>query len=309
MGSSVFAQVLLPILAVVAAGYLLQRRLELDLQAVNRLSLYLLSPALIFSSLVQSRIEVTETLRIGAFMTLFVISIGAITWLVAIVLRLEAIDRAAMMLCVMFMNAGNYGLPAAQFAFGREGFDRAVLFFVVQAILAQTLAIYIAGAGHGDRRGGLLRLLRMPQIYAVLAALAVRWGGIRLDPAGDGILNDLFRGVDLVGDAAVPLLLIILGLQLAETGAIGETPRVALATVLRLGLSVPLALLLAHLLGLSQLSTELAVMLSSMPTAVNVTILAIEFDVRPRFVSSVVAVSTAASVLSLTLILALLGVG
>jgi predicted permease len=76
---SVFAQVLLPILVVVASGYLLQRRLELDLQSVNRLSLYLLSPALIFSSLVQSRIEVTETLRIGAFMTLFVIMIGAVT--------------------------------------------------------------------------------------------------------------------------------------------------------------------------------------------------------------------------------------
>ena len=64
---SVFAQVLLPILVVVASGYLLQRRLELDLHSVNRLSLYLLSPALIFSSLAQSRIEVTETLRIGAF--------------------------------------------------------------------------------------------------------------------------------------------------------------------------------------------------------------------------------------------------
>jgi len=305
---SVFAQVLLPIVVVVASGYLLQRRLKLDLQSVNRLSLYLLSPALIFSSLVQSRIEATETLRIGAFMTLFVVSIGAVTWLVALVLRMEAIDRAALMLCVMFMNAGNYGLPAAQFAFGREGFDRAVLFFVVQAILAQTLAIYIAGAGHGDRLGGLLRLLRMPQIYAVLAALAVRLGGVRLDPAGEGILNYLFRGVDLVGDAAVPLLLIILGLQLAETGWTGEAPKVALATVLRLGLSVPLALLLAHLLGLNELSTKLAVMLSSMPTAVNMIILAIEFDVRPRFVSSVVVVSTVASMLSMTLILVLLGV-
>ena len=309
MALSVFAQVLLPIVVVVASGYLLQRRLELDLQSVNRLSLYLLSPALIFSSLVQSRIEATETLRIGAFMTLFVVSIGAVTWLVALVLRIEAIDRAALMLCVMFMNAGNYGLPAAQFAFGREGFDRAVLFFVVQAILAQTLAIYIAGAGHGDRLGGLLRLLRMPQIYAVLAALAVRLGGVRLDPAGEGILNYLFRGVDLVGDAAVPLLLIILGLQLAETGWTGEAPKVALATVLRLGLSVPLALLLAHLVGLNELSTKLAVMLSSMPTAVNMIILAIEFDVRPRFVSSVVVVSTVASMLSMTLILVLLGVG
>ena len=76
---------------------------------------------------------------------------------------------------------------------------------------------------------------------------------------------------------------------------------------MRRGLSVPLALLLSHLLGLNELSTRLTVMLSSMPTAVNVTILAIEFDVRPRFVSSVVVSSTVASVLSLTLILALLG--
>jgi predicted permease len=212
------------------------------------------------------------------------------------------------MLCVMFMNAGNYGLPAARFAFGQEGFDRAVLFFVVQAILAQTLAIYIAGAGHGDRRGGLAQLLRMPQVYAVLAALAVRLGGLRLDPTGGGILNDVFRGVALVGDAAVPLLLIILGLQLAETGRITEGPRVALATILRLGLSVPLALGLSYLLNLDELSTKLAVMLSSMPTAVNVTILAIEFNIRPRFVSSVVVVSTAASVFTLTLILVLLGV-
>ncbi len=308
MALTVFAQVLLPILVVVASGYLLQRRLELDLHSVNRLSLYLLSPALIFSSLAQSRIEATETLRIAAFMTLFVVAIGLVTWLVALVLRLDRIDRAALMLCVMFMNAGNYGLPAARFAFGQEGFERAVLFFVVQAILAQTLAIYIAGAGHGDRRGGLVQLLKMPQIYAVLAVLAVRLGGLRLDPEGEGILNDVFRGVDLVGDAAVPLLLIVLGLQLAETGRIGEGPKVALATVLRLGLSVPLAIGLSYALNLDGLSTKLAITLSSMPTAVNVTILAIEFNVRPRFVSSVVVVSTAASVFSLTLILVLLGV-
>ena len=293
---------------VVASGYLLQCRLKLDLHSVNRLSLYLLSPALIFSSLVQSRIEVSETLRISAFMTLFVVSIGALTWLVALLLRLDSIDRAALMLCVMFMNAGNYGLPAARFAFGQEGFDRAVLFFVVQAILTQTLAIYIARAGHGDRRGGLVRLLRMPQIYAVLAALAIRVGRLQLDPTGGGILNDAFRGVALVGDAAVPLLLIILVLQLAETARISEGSKVALGTILRLGLSVPLAVGLSYLLNLDALSTKLAVMLSSMPTAVNVTILAIEFNVRPRFVSSVVVVSTAASLFTLTLILVLLGV-
>ena len=199
---SVFAQVLLPIIVVVASGYVLQRRLELDLHSVNRVSLYLLSPDLL--------------------------------------------------------------LPRA---------------------VAQD-APDLRGAG--------------------------RWhsgSGVRLDPMGDGILNDVFRGVDLVADAAVPLLLIILGLQLVETGRISEGPKVALGTALRLGLSVPLAVGLSYLLNLDELSTKLAIMLSSMPTAVNVTILAIEFNVRPRFVSSVVVVSMAASVFTLILILVLLGVG
>ena len=76
---------------------------------------------------------------------------------------------------------------------------------------------------------------------------------------------------------------------------------------MRLVLSVPVAAGLAVLLGLDGLSTDLAIMLASMPTAVNITIIAIEFDVRPKFVSSVVTISTAASVITLAVLLAFLG--
>jgi hypothetical protein len=145
----------------------------------------------------------SERVRIVAFMVLFVLAIGAITWLSSRALGLNAAATAAMLLCTMFMNAGNYGLPVARFAFNQEGFERAALFFVVQVILAQTLAIYIAGAGHGDLREGLTRLLRMPPLYAVLTALAVRLGWMRSALMGDGVLGDLFRGVALVGDASV----------------------------------------------------------------------------------------------------------
>lgn len=306
--AQVLAQVLAPILVIVGAGYALRRAVELDVHAVNRLSLYLLSPALIFVLLVRVRVEAAEAVRIGAFMVLFIVCIGALAWLSGRALRLEPSANAALLLCVMFMNAGNYGLPAARFAFGEEGFERAALFFVVQAILAQTLAVYVAaGAGRGPREG-LARLVRMPQVYAVLAALAIRAAGVQ--PVllnGDGLPADLFRGVALMGDATVPVLLVVLGLQLAESGKIEEGRRVALATGLRLAASAPIAFGLAYLLGLDELSTKLAVVLASMPTAVNMIILAIEFDVRPRFVSSVVTVSTAASVVTLALLLAWVG--
>ena len=304
---AVFAQVLVPVLVVVGSGYALRRGLELDVRSINRLSLYVLSPALIFTLLIRVRVEASEALRIVVFMTVFVLAIGAVAWASSRALRLEETATAAMMLCAMFMNSGNYGLPVARFAFGEEGFERAALFFVVQAILAQTLAVYIAAAGHGDRRGGLTRLLAMPQVYAVVAALAIRLGGLRLDPTGDRLVDELFRGVALMGDAAVPVLLLVLGLQLAEAEGVTEGRRVALATGLRLLVSIPLALALAGALGLDDLSTKLAVVLASMPTAVNVTIIAIEFDVRPKFVSSVVTVSTVASIATLTVLLVFTG--
>jgi predicted permease len=208
-------------------------------------------------------------------------------------------------LCTMFMNAGNYGLPVARFAFGEEGLERAALFFVVQAVLAQTLAVYISGAGQGDLREGFRRLLRMAQLYAILAALAVRFGGAAPTLLVDSVLGNLFSDVSLVGDAAVPILLVVLGLQLAKAEEIREGRLVAFATGLRLLASVPIALLLVGLLGLDDLSADLAVLLASRPTAVNMSILTIEFNVRPRFVGSVVTVSTAASVLTLTLLLIL----
>ena len=146
MAFSVFAQVLLPIMVVVASGYLLQRRLELDLQSVNRLSLYLLSPALIFSSLVQSRIEVTETLRIGAFMTLFVISIGAVTWLVALLLQLDTIDRAALMLSSM-PTAVNVTILAIEFNVRPRFVSSVVVVSTAASVFTLTLILVLLGVG------------------------------------------------------------------------------------------------------------------------------------------------------------------
>jgi predicted permease len=86
----VFAQVLVPILVVVGSAYVLQRGIGLDVGPINRLTIYLLNPALIFTLLVQVRVESSEMVRIVAFMVLLVLAIGAITWLSSRALGLDA---------------------------------------------------------------------------------------------------------------------------------------------------------------------------------------------------------------------------
>src|SRR3712207_9566523 len=78
----VFAQVMVPILVVVGSGYLLRLTVDMDLRPLSRVSLYLLSPALIFSSLVEAEIAEGQTLRIVAFSVLLV-GIMAVLALVA----------------------------------------------------------------------------------------------------------------------------------------------------------------------------------------------------------------------------------
>jgi predicted permease len=117
----------------------------------------------------------------------------------------------------------------------------------------------------------------------------------------------IMRPISLLSDAALPMMVLVLGMQL-ERAAIPERPSVvALAVVLSLVAAPVIALGLASLLGLSASGRQAGVVLASMPVAVITTILALEFDVAPAFVTSTVFVSTLLSPLTLTPLLAYLG--
>jgi malate permease and related proteins len=306
----VFAQVMVPILVVVGSGYLLRLTLDLDLRPLSRVSLYLLSPALIFSSLVEAEIAQGQTLRIIAFSVLLVGIMAALTLAASGMFGFSRETNTALMLSTMFTNTGNYGLPLALFAFGQQGFEQAILFFVMQGVMVQTLGIYLAGSRQGGWRDGVATLFKMPQLYAVVAALALRWAGPELVTASENLAGNLFKGVSLMGEAAIPVLLVLLGAELARAEvATGDAAGISVAVVIRLFAAVPISYGLAYALDLDPLSTNLAVVLGSMPTAVNVTVLAIEFDLRPKLVSSIVIVSTILSFFTLTILLGALGAG
>lgn len=302
----VFAEVLLPILVAVTLGYAFRRKVAFDLQSINRLCMYVLSPCLVFNTLLRANVSGGDTLRMVAFVVISTLAMGALSFVVGRALRLDRTDQSAFLLATMFMNSGNYGLPLARFAFGEAGFQYAVLFYLGQTILAQTLAVFIAASGRADARKALLQVLRLPLVYAAATALVLRAIVGTPDPATPFVLAGLERGMELVAGAALPVLLLMLGMQLGAAQPVADGGRVTLATALRLVVAAPIAYGIALLLGLGPVATSVGVIQASMPTAVNVTILATEFNVRPQFVSSVVVVSTVLSLLSLTVLLGLM---
>ena len=112
------------------------------------------------------------------------------------------------------------------------------------------------------------------------------------------------RPVSLLSDAAVPMMLLVLGMQLAQANRPTTLPVVTSATVARLLVAPMLAVVGADLVGLTGAARQAAILQASTPAAVITTILALEYGVAPRFVTSVVVTSTVLSPVTLALLIA-----
>lgn len=293
---------ILPIFLVASAGFFLAKRLHVDVTPLSRVTFNAFSPCLVFSLLVSSPVAAGEFGRIVAFTVLLVISVGLVARIAAVPFRLGGPQLAAFLIVVMFSNAGNYGLSVVLFAFGRDVLARAAVYFVTSALLMYTLGTFLASRGHHGGRAALRGLARVPAVWGLLAAALVIWTGIDLPTA-------VTRPVELLGAAAIPSMLLVLGMQF-ERGVRVERPGlVVLASGLALIGSPLIGFLLAWAMGLTGLAREAVLVESGMPSAVITTIIALEFDVDPRFVTSVVVVTTLASPFTVSVLIALLQSG
>jgi predicted permease len=295
----VLYNVLAPIFLIIGLAVLLDRRFALDPRVFSRAVIYLFSPCLVFGGIARSELKADELGQILAMAALSSLLIALVGWGETRLFRLDRKLASAFMLSVVLVNAGNYGLPLNDFAFGQAGMQRAIVFFVVSAMISNTLGVYLASRGAASVRRSLLNVLTVPLPYATVLGFLVNIKGIALPLPLD-------RAVTILGQAAVPGMLIVLGLQLSRTSVRGRVGPILLATVARLGVAPLMAIALATLLGLSGLTRQVSVIQASMPTAAMAGVLATEFGSDAEFTSAVILVSTLVSIVTLSILLSLL---
>jgi malate permease and related proteins len=290
---------IVPIFVVIGLGYAFARRTQPELRTLSRLTFYILSPCLVFISLVESNIAGDEVVQIAVFVVTLTLAMGALAFIAARVLRLSTRQTSAFLLAVMFVNAGNYGLGVARLAFGPEVQARAVLYFVTSSVMVYTLGVLIAKGFAGGWRGAVKQLLGLPHIYALSAALIIRalqWQ----------VPQPILEGLRFPAQAAIPLMLLLLGAQLVNA-EVGQYWRPALvAAGLSLIVAPLVALGLASLFGLATQTRQAVVLEASMPAAVITTLIAIEFQAEPKLVTGTVVLSTLLSPITLSIVIALL---
>ncbi len=297
---AVFTQNIVPIFIVAGFGYALQRWAGLNKQVLSRAVFYCLSPCLVFSSLVNSQLANEELVGLAGFTALSILCMGVLAWVVAKLLKLSQAETAAMLLMVMFVNGGNYGLTLNQLRYGDEGLARAVVYYTTSTVILYTVGVFLASSGRLTWRQSLARLWRMPPIYAAVLAVLVYSLQINLP-------SPLLRGIEVTGSGAIPVMLLVLGMQLADLQG-QATWRLALPTIsLRLLIAPGVALALALLLNLEGTGRSTSIIEASMPPAVFNIILATEFDLQPAAVTSIVAIATLLSPLTLSVAITYLG--
>jgi predicted permease len=295
----IFADNILPILLAASVGFALQKVLRISPRPISQMIFYVFSPCLVFVLLVSTSIQGNEILKMGGFALVSMAVIGVASWMLTRILRLSAPLAAGFILVCTFMNAGNYGLSVNLFAFGEEGLIWASIFFIASAMATNSAGVYIANVGRSSPLEALKGLARVPAVYAIPLALIVRampWD----------LPLPIWRPIELLGSAAVPTMLVMLGMQIASAGIPQAKGLILWAAGVRLIAAPLVAWAISGIFELQQMSLRAGVLESGMPSAVLTTIIAMEYDAEPNFVTSAVLATTLLSPLTVTPLIALL---
>lgn len=295
----VFLTVILPTFLVAALGAVLQRWKALGVGALGPVAMYLLSPALVLNGLLTTELPAAISIRVVVSAFLAMMLMLGLAALFSALVRQPRSLQSGFTLATGFPNAGNMGIPISFLAFGDDGLAVAIIIFVVQGSLSWPVGIYVAARGRAHGWDPLKASLKIPTLYAVPVALTIR--AIEWD-----MPLTFSQPVEMLAEATIPVMLIILGFQLSQGIDWARWRSLASSGFARLIASAGVAYLVTAMVGLDGVAQQTVIIVAAMPTAVFTTILATEFDAEPKFVTSAVVMSTLASIATLTVLITLL---
>lgn len=297
---SIFANNILPILIIAAIGYLTIRTLKFNPRPITQIAFYIFSPCLLFKLLTTNQLEGEDVARLVLITTISILLLASLAWITSQIMHQERSMQAAMILVVAFGNMGNFGLALVSFAFGAKALAYASICYITEAILINTLGILIVTMGKLDFKQGILRLLKIPSIYAVILALLINSYNLSFPLPID-------RTISILSDAAIPVMIVVLGLQLYTSNSKIKLPPIIIGSSMRLLGGALVGIILSYLLNLKGVALQASVVQIAMPTAVVTTILSGEFETQPSYVTKVVLGTTICCPVILTPLLYFLG--
>lgn len=281
--------IILPVFIIIALGYGYARlrgdAVRSDMLSVNRISMDVLCPLLIFTALAAKDFDLAHNGTLILAGALISIGSGLLAWPVA---RLFGYDVRSFVPPMMYNNCGNMGLPLAVLAFGASSLGSAVALFMACNLVYFSLGIKIIESGRVDGvRSSPWKFLANPMMIAMIVGTAFAMVHVPLP-------GPLFQAMKMLGDACIPLMLFALGVRMLDVNFRSWHIGLVGAIVCPVA-GLIIAWLLDQVLGLTTEQRCQMYLFAALPPAVFCFMVAEQYKQEPDKVASIVLLGNLAA--------------
>lgn len=282
--------IILPVFVIIALGYgygrLRGEAVRSDMTAVNRVSMDVLCPLLVFTALAAKDFDIAHNGMLILAGALISLGSGLLAWPVA---RLFGYDVRTFIPPMMYNNCGNMGLPLAVLAFGAGGLGSAVALFMACNLIYFSVGIKILESG--NRRSGVhasrWKFLANPMMIAMIIGTLFAVIHVPLP-------EPLFLAMKMLGDACIPLMLFALGVRMMDVSLKSWHIGLVGAAICPLA-GLAIAWLLDQVITLTAEQRGQMFLFAALPPAVFCFMMAEQYKQEPDKVASIVLLGNLAA--------------
>ena len=279
--------IIFPVVAIVLVGYFYATKFQPNMETANTINMNIFLPALMFSVLSKESFQIQNYQLLAISGVIVILGSGILAWIIAKALNINIKTFVPPM---MFNNTGNIGLPLAVLAFGEIALGAAVVLFAIEMLLHFTFGAYIL-----SKNANIMSIFRSPILIATLAGLSVNIIDFE-------IWLPITQMIDLLGQAAIPLLLFTLGTRLIGIN-FGDWKLGVLGSFLCPLLGLIVALAAIQFIELEHLHYQQLILFSVLPPAVLNHMMAEKYQQQPETVASIVMIGNIGSLIVLPIAL------
>ena len=281
-------QISAPVFLLTAIGFVwVKLDIEYRVEFVTRLAMTLSLPCLIFVSLMNTQIspEILRAVSLAAIISYALVTIASF-----ILVKILKLNVSTFLAPLIFGNTGNLGLPLAFFAFGTEGLSYAVVIFAIMATYNFTFGVWVISGG-----GSIIKATKEPLVWGTILGLIF-------------LINNwktplfLTSTLELIGQMAIPLMLITLGVAIARLRLINIS-RALIITLTKFFICLVLSIIVGRYFQLEHIPFSVLLLQLTTPVAVTSYLLATKYDNGSDDIAGLVIISTLISAIYIPIIL------
>lgn len=294
---------ILSIIIMIGLGYFLKRidfLSEKDIDPFNRIVMYILMPCMIFHAIYSADLSLLSKLGILPFVILASsFATGIISYFILRQFNLDDITLWSVLVTVMIANTAFMGYPVTLGIFGQEGFLRAIFCDMATLCIFLILSFVLILKFGGTVKTAVKKITFFPPLWAVVLGLIFNFFNIPIGPILDNTVNYL-------GQGAIPLIMIALGLSIDFSAIKRSKSMIVFTSIMKLAFFPFVAFIIASQIGLVDLQYKISIVEAAMPSGMMSLLLAITYKLDYEMTSDCILINTVISLITLPIIIMLL---